>query len=255
MRSAYNMLLIPSIVLAATASLARSAAAASLKIQIPPSGILANPNTLPASTHATLTSGQGPLIQAPLRRGNVIEFQDLPATGSYLLDIFAHDYAFAPYRVDIAADNTISGIYETYRGTQWSDRGVQLVAEPTSAATIQAKVLSKKSFYEERQGFNPMSLLKNPMILFGIAALAMTFGMPKLMENMDPEMKAEFEEMQKTSAVGGIMGAMQGQSSGGGAANFDLASYMAGAQQNAGGQTTKISGIDVAAKDIRERRK
>lgn len=243
------------VILAVTATLCHYATAASLKIQIPPSNILTNPNTLPASTHATLTSGQEAPIQAPLRRGNFIEFHDLPVAGSYLLDIFAHDFTFAQYRVDIAADNTISGIYETYRGTQWSDHGMQLVAEPASTATIQAKVLSKKSFYEVRQGFNPMSLLKNPMILLGVVAMGLTFGMPKLMENMDPEMKAEFEEMQKSGPVGGIMGAMQGQSSGGGAANFDLASYMAGAQQKPEGQITKSSGTDAGAQSIRERRK
>lgn len=232
------------------------AAAASLRIQVPSSTILANPNTLPASTHATLTSGQGAPLQAPLRKGSFIEFRDIPEAGSYLLDIYAHDHTFAPYRVDIGSDNKISAIYETYRGTQWSDHGVQLVVEPTTAAIIQAKVLSKKSFYEERQGFNPASLLKNPMILMGIAALALTFGMPKLMDNMDPEMKQEYEEMQKSSPVGGLMGAMQGQSTPGGVGNFDLASWMAGAQQNAAGETTKSSGIDAAAaKSIRERRK
>lgn len=30
---------------------------------------------------------------------------------------------------------------------------------------------------------NPMSLLKNPMILMGIAGLGMVFGMPYLMDN------------------------------------------------------------------------
>lgn len=243
------------VVLAVTACLSPLAYAASLKIQIPPSAILANPNTLPASTHATLTSGQGPVIQAPLRRGNIIEFQEVPKAASYILDIYAHDYTFAPYRIDVAADDTISGIYETYRGTQWSDHGIQLVAESTSAATIQAKVLSKKSFYEERQGFSPLSLLKNPMILMGIAALGLTFGMPKLMENMDPEMKAEYEEMQKSGPAKGLMGALQSSSGGGGASNFDLAGWMAGAQQNAGGQTTKSSGTDAGAQSIRERRK
>lgn len=249
------MLFTQLIALAVAASLVPSAAAASLTIHIPPSNFLPNPNTLPASTHATLTTGQGAPIQAPLRKGNVIDFQKLPKAGSYLLDIYTHDYTFAPYRIDIGADDKISAIYETYRGTQWSDHGIQLVLEPTTTATIQAKVLSKKSFYEAREGFNPASLLKNPMMLLGIAAIGLTFGMPKLMENMDPEMKQEYEEMQKSSGVGGIMGAMQGQSSPGGVGNFDLAGWMAGTQQSAGGQTPKSPGIDTAAKGIRERRK
>jgi hypothetical protein len=249
------MLIIPSFFLAVAASLTPLAAAASLTIQIPPSNFLPNPNTLPASTHATLTTGFGPPLEALLQKGNTIEFRDLPQAGSYLLDVYAHDYTFAPYRIDIGADDKISAVYETYRGTQWSDHGIQLVAEPVNAATIQAKILSKKEFYEVREGFNPVSLLKNPMLLLGIAALALTFGMPKLMENMDPEMKQEYEEMQKNSPVGGLLGAVQGQSNSGGVGNFDLASWMAGAQQGPGGQTIKSSGTDAAAKSIRERRK
>ena len=78
---------------------------------------------------------------------------------------------------------------------------------------------------------------------------------PKLMENMDPEMKAEYEEMQKNSAVSGLTRAMQGQGPASSAAgSFDLAGWMAGAQQQQG--STKTSGLD--AKDggsLRERRR
>ena len=158
----------------------------------------------------------------------------------------------------------IDGVWETYRGTRWEDRGPLLGGTSTDpntpppqpqVVTVSAKVLSKKNFYEERPGFNPMSLLKNPMILLAIVALAITFGMPKLMENMDPEMKAEYEEMQKKSAVSGLTRAMQGQGPASSAAgSFDLAGWMAGAQQQQG--STKTSGLD--AKDggsLRERRR
>jgi hypothetical protein len=242
--------------------------AATLRIQIPPSNILPNPNTLPASTHATLTSGTSPQLDAPLRRDLILEFSNLTIPGSYLLDIYSRDFTFAPYRVDISTlgDGTasIDGVWETYRGTKWEDKGPLLggaSADPTTTppqpqiVTVFAKVLAKKNFYEERQGFDPMSLLKNPMILLGIVALAITFGMPKLMENMDPEMKAEYEEMQKKGPVSGLTRAMQGQGPASSAAGgFDLAGWMAGAQQQQG--STKTSGAD--AKDggsIRERRR
>lgn len=112
---------------------------------------------------------------------------------------------------------------------------------------MSAKVLSKKGFYEQRQGFNPMSLLKNPMILMAVVALAFTFGMPKLMENMDPEMRAEYEEMHKNSPMGGITRAMQGGGAGGGAENFDLAGFLAG--------SSKSSGSDRGSEGIRERKR
>jgi len=230
------------------------AAAATLRVQIPPSNLLPNPNVLPASTHATLTSDSAPPLRAILRKGNFFEFPDIPTTGSHLLDIFAHDYVFAPYRIDISRrDQTsssqavVTGAWETYRGTQWADRGFALVSEPASNLTISAKVLSQKNFYEERQGFSPLSLLKNPMILLALVALAFTLGMPKLMENMDPEMRAEYEEMQRKSPMGGLTRAVQGGGAGGPTEGFDLASYLAG--------SSRSTAIERGADDIRARKR
>ncbi|KIW92625.1 uncharacterized protein Z519_06472 [Cladophialophora bantiana CBS 173.52] len=227
--------------------------AASLRISVLPSNILPNPNILPASTHAVLTSGSGQPIKAVLRKGNYFEFPEISTVGSHLLDIYSHDYVFAPYRIDISpsssdsAGTVIAGTWETYRGTRWDDRGVALVATPTDQLDMSAKILSRKNFYEQRQGFNPLSLLKNPMILMAVVALAFTFGMPKLLENMDPEMRAEYEEMQKKSPMGGLTRAMQGGGAGSTAENFDLAGYLAG--------TGKSTGSDRSQDSIRERKR
>ena len=224
---------------------------ASLRISIPASNILPNPNTLPASTHAVLTSGSGQVTTAILKKGNYFAFSDISTTGSQLLDIYSHDYVFAPYRIDTSTSSNsstqITGAWEIYRGTKWEDRGVGLVAAPTERLDMVAKVLSQKNFYEQRQGFSPMSLLKNPMILMGVVALAFTFGMPKLMENMDPEMKAEYEEMQKKGPMGGLAKAMQGGGASSAAESFDLAGYLAG--------SSKSTGNDRGSDSIRERKR
>ena len=226
---------------------------ASLRISVQASNLLPNPNVLPASTHAVLTSGTGEPIRTVLKKGNYFDFTDITTTGSHLLDIYSRDYVFAPYRIDISpssdSSNTlVAGAWETYRGTRWEDRGVALVAAPTEQLDMSAKVLSQKNFYDERQGFNPMSLLKNPMILMGVVALAFTFGMPKLLENMDPEMKAEYEEMQKKSPVSGLTRAMQGGGPTSSAAeSFDLAGYLAG--------SSKSTGNDRGSDSIRERKR
>ena len=86
-----------------------------------------------------------------------------------------------------------------------------------------------------------LSLLKNPMVLMGIVGLGFTIGMPKLMENMDPEMKAEYEEMQKKSPVGAVGRAMQGQ--GGGSQGFDLAGFLAGKGATTGASSGSGEGI------------
>ena len=229
--------------------------AVSIRISIPPSTLLPNPNVLPASTHATLSTANGPELKAIIRKGNYIEFPSIPTSGSHLLNIYSRDYTFAPYRIDISPTTSeITGAFESYRGTQWSDHGVALTpgGEPTKALTLTAKVLAKKQFYETRQGFSVMSLLKNPMILMGVVALGFTFGMPKLMESMDPEMKAEYEEMQKKSPVASITRAMQG--GGGGGDGFDVAGFLAGSgQQSSGGGAT--SGSTKGSGDIRERKR
>ena len=83
-----------------------------------------------------------------------------------------------------------------------------------------------------------MQLLKNPMILMAIVGIGITFGMPKLMENMDPEMKAEYEDMQRKTGVSKFSRTVL-QGSGGGSATapgegFDLAGYLAGASAGGG---------------------
>lgn len=59
-------------------------------------------------------------------------------------------------------------------------------------------------------------------------SLVLIVGMPYLMDNMDPEAKAEFEEMQKSNPLAGATNPSQALQ------NFDLASWMAGANTNSG---------------------
>lgn len=213
-------LLLPLLPLLAT--LPHPCSAASLLITIAPSTHLANPNTLPASTHATLLSGDGlvPAISSPLSARSSIEFHNLslpasadPRAQSHLLTISALTHVFASYRVDLipggSADGgaVIEGIWETYPGAAWADRGPILGGkaaqgggasgavvdsargsssggpEQEQTVRIDAKVLSRREFYEQRAGFNLLGLLMNPMVLLGGLALGITFGMPYLMDN------------------------------------------------------------------------
>jgi ER membrane protein complex subunit 7 len=143
------------------------AAASSLTVQIPPNNILPNPQVLPPNTHATLTtlprsatSQQQHIISAPLTHTAEFHFADLPALGasgspeSYLLDIRSKEYVFAPYRVDIAADGSVLGIWETFRGNQWDNRGMEryakLKGQERPDVTVQAHVVARRGFYEVR---------------------------------------------------------------------------------------------------------
>lgn len=134
---------------------------ASLTIIIPPSSLLSNPHVLPATTHATLTTlpaaGKGHIQTASLTRSSTFVFPDLLSgqPESYLLDIRAGEFVFAPYRVDVAADGSILGVWETFRGNPWDNRGseryvVDVAGKKSGEVAVEAKVIGRKGFYEER---------------------------------------------------------------------------------------------------------
>lgn len=213
------------------AFLLTTASAVSLIITIPASNLLPNPHVLPPTTYATLTtlpssSQKKHVLAAPLTRSSTFVFPELGASQaqqqqrreSYLLDIRSREYVFAPYRVDVA-DGRILGIWETFRGNPWDNRGAEKFVATADGGqnldvVVEAKVVARKGFYEERSKceldavtyicikswcpflllsdaklmsennlVSPLGLFKNPMILLAVFALAVTFGMPKLLEN------------------------------------------------------------------------
>lgn len=139
-----------------------SLVSSSLTVSVPSSGPLPNPHALPATTHATLTtlpsSAKDHILSASLTRAATFVF-DLPSSAtaeSYLLDIrSAGGYVFAPYRVDVAADGSVLGIWETFRGNPWDNRGaekyvVDVAGKKQDDVVVEAKVVGRKTFYEER---------------------------------------------------------------------------------------------------------
>jgi hypothetical protein len=156
--------------LAAFSAIAASAAS-SLAITIPSSNILPNPHVLPPTTHATLTtlpssqtSQKKSVLSAPLTSSAGFVFPEVVGTSrkeSYLLDIRSREYVFAPYRVDVAADGSILGIWETFRGNQWDNRGAEKYMASVGGissshqpgdhdVSVDAKVIARRGFYEER---------------------------------------------------------------------------------------------------------
>ncbi|OAL01594.1 hypothetical protein IQ06DRAFT_246315 [Phaeosphaeriaceae sp. SRC1lsM3a] len=214
--------------IATLASLASTVSAARFLLQIPSTGGL-NPSTLPSTTHATLQSS-GPPLDAYLTRSNTFNFANVSA-GSYLATVHCRDYIFEPMRIDVSLEEAVEGsgdkkevvkAWQTFLGNEWDNKG-ESRGEGGNGLVIEARVIATQYYYQERGGFSPLSFLKNPMILMAVVSMGLMFGMPKLMENMDPEMKEEFEEMQKNGVLGsGTTNTAQQLQ------NFDLASWMAG---------------------------
>ncbi|KAH7320917.1 hypothetical protein B0I35DRAFT_428098 [Stachybotrys elegans] len=192
-----------------------------------------NPFTLPSSTRATLSALDSHL-SAPLSSINTFVFRNV-TPGSYLVDVHCPTTAFSPLRIDVAPDGTIAA-WETFRGNDWANKGEALpVKEGSVGQGVELRARGPKNYFLERPKFSILSILKNPMILMGIVTLGLSVGMPKLLENMDPEMRAEFEARQR----GGPMSAMMGGGGGGEQpqnplGNFDMAAYLAGSNKQDG---------------------
>ncbi|XP_057951089.1 ER membrane protein complex subunit 7 homolog [Malania oleifera] len=105
------------------------------------------------------------------------------SAGTYLIEVAAIDYSFSPVQVDVSARNPgkiQAALAENRKGL------TELVLEP----------LREEQYYEIREPFSIMSVLKSPMGLMMGFMLIVVFLMPKLMENIDTiKMKRAQEEM------------------------------------------------------------
>ncbi|KAF5134898.1 ER membrane protein complex subunit 7 [Metarhizium anisopliae] len=213
----------------AVPALAAPALTASITLYLPP---VPNPFTLPASTHATLST-LGSAFSAPISALNAFVFHNV-TPGSYLADIHCKTDGFRPLRIDVARDadgKETFQAWDTFRGNEWGNKGEALPVKDGSAGWgVEAKSLGKKMYFVDRPQFSVLSILKNPMILMGLVSMLIFFGMPKLMENMDPDLKAEFEARQRE----GPMAAMSGQQQNP-LGNFDMAAFLAGSGKKEGG--------------------
>ncbi|KAK7748064.1 hypothetical protein SLS53_001316 [Cytospora paraplurivora] len=256
-----NTLLLPFLTLAASASASAYAAAAAatttttttnITFHIPSSHTLPNPRGLPPQTHAKLTSS-GFEASALLSPASTFVFRNVPE-GSYLLDVHSPAVAFAPLRVDVlpvvpgAGQGAGGGdraallrviAWETYRGNDWGNTGEAVAV--TEAGSLEVKALGGLNFYIERSKFNVLSIFKSPMILLGLVSMGVVFGMPYLMDNMDPELKKEWEEAQKSSPMSTLMAGPQGGAQNP-ASNFDMAAFLAGSPAKHDGDASGAKG-------------
>ncbi|GLT43661.1 hypothetical protein SLA2020_175970 [Shorea laevis] len=117
-----------------------------------------------------------------LRPDGYFSFHNVPA-GTHLIEVAAIGHFFSPVRVDVSARNpgkVQAALTENRKGLS------ELVLEP----------LREEQYYEIREPFSIVSVVKSPMGLMMGFMLVVVFLMPKLVENMDPEeMRRAQEEM------------------------------------------------------------
>ncbi|KAL2019435.1 hypothetical protein VTK56DRAFT_9640 [Thermocarpiscus australiensis] len=244
-----------------------SSTTTTITLRIPPHPLLPNPHTLPSSTRATLSS-LGKALAAPLSTVNTFVFRNV-TPGSYLVDVHCPTHAFVPLRLDLAAargDAAADGdtredgqeekkkkkkgglsvaAWETYRGNDWGNKGEAVpVADEVGrlgGKVVDLQVGGEKGYFMERSRFSLMSIFSNPIILLSLVSMALFFGMPKLVENMDPEMRAEWEERQKDNPMNALLGGASGQQANP-LSDFDMAAFLAGSSSSKSQESNAGSG-------------
>ncbi|KAM0009400.1 putative ER membrane protein complex subunit 7 [Helianthus debilis subsp. tardiflorus] len=138
-----------------------------------------------------------------LKPDGYFSFHNVPA-GTHLIEVDVIGYFFSPVRVDVSARNPgkiQAALTETRRGLN------ELVLEP----------LKEEQYYEIREPFNIMSIVKSPMGLMIGFMVVVVFLMPKLVENMDPEEIRKAQEEMRNQGVPSLANLMPG--AGGGRSN------------------------------------
>jgi ER membrane protein complex subunit 7 len=123
---------------------------------VPAALIISLPTThvgLPSSDHASLAALSSHLT-APLTRQSTFSFSSssLKPSTSYLLDIHSRVYNFASYRVDVDASGQVEGVWETFRGGEWGNKGpdVMVKGEEGGDTRVEVRFVGKREYYEGR---------------------------------------------------------------------------------------------------------
>ncbi|KAJ4758093.1 Er membrane protein complex subunit 7-like protein [Rhynchospora pubera] len=148
-----------------------------------------------SETKVILNGGQRTTFVRP---DGYFSFHDVPA-GTHLIEVSSISYLFSPVRVDISARNPgkiQAALTENRRALN------ELVLEP----------MKDEQYYEIREPFSMLSLVKSPMgLMIGFMVLVM-FVFPKMMDGVDPEEMRQAQEQMREHGIPSISNLVAGRS-------------------------------------------
>ena len=106
--------------------------------------------------------------------------------GSYVVEVVSPNHVFEPVRVDISSK---SGKIRARRVNLLKPTQVLHLPYP-----LKFSVEEQATFFEKRESFSMLSMLKNPMVLLLVAPVILMLIVPKLMKSVDPEYQKEMQE-------------------------------------------------------------
>eukprot|EP00729_Bicosta_minor_P009377 gene9377-11734_t len=179
------------------------------------------------NTKVMLNSGEQHI--AHLRADGTFIFSDL-ATASYTLHVHSPFFEYDPLRVDVSKkfDNDVRVVKATPEHLVGGMPPVPVPYYPGRGITLQPVRMLKH--FVEKPKWSILGMLFQPYFLMMMLPMVMMFIMPKMMEGMDDEQKAEMKKNQAAMAGGG----------------FDFAAMMASA-------TTDKAAIKEKAKEAKKK--
>lgn len=161
--------------------------------------------------------------------------------GSYLVEVISPNHVFEPARVDISSK---SGKIRARKVNLLKPNQVLHLPYP-----LRFKTVKQAEFFEKRESWSMLSLLKNPMLLLLVAPVLLMLLVPKLMKSVDPEYQKEMQDsMNMLQQPGSGMPSLEemftnwfgsGRGGGGGQANKAITAGAAAAVKKGKGGATK----------------
>jgi hypothetical protein len=106
--------------------------------------------------------------------------------GSYLVEVVSPNHVFEPARVDISSK---TGKIRARKANILRPTQVLHLPYP-----LRFKAEEQAQFFEKRESWSMLSMLKNPMILLLVAPVILMLIVPKLMKSVDPEYQKEMQD-------------------------------------------------------------
>eukprot|EP01111_Echinosteliopsis_oligospora_P002380 TRINITY_DN1350_c0_g1_i1.p1 TRINITY_DN1350_c0_g1~~TRINITY_DN1350_c0_g1_i1.p1 ORF type:complete len:201 (-),score=44.13 TRINITY_DN1350_c0_g1_i1:4-606(-) len=100
-------------------------------------------------------------------------------SGTYLLNILSVQYVFDSVKLEIKSGKV--------RARTVNDTSVAI------PYPLELRAIGRPNYFQEKIPYNFAGILQNPMIIMGGFTVIMSFALPKLMANMDPETLKEMQ--------------------------------------------------------------
>jgi len=183
-------------------------------------------------------------LSGSIRRDGSFSIPDIEA-GSYILSVLAHDITFDNLRIDVLASDSLPEVRPYVQGTPHSPPSPISLPYPITLVPRQKSV-----YFVERESFNLLGMLSNPMILMMVGTGVVVMGMPYLMKNLDPKLAEDVQlrqarmsnlqsSLQSGDLRGGLSALLSGSEEGAGSVASAPAEKKATSSKNRGGAASK----------------